>query len=100
VILHEGHFSGRKALVGPERLAAASTGEGVAFTVRPGEEQQRHLLVMDLHDAVSPRFLVVANASHELRTPLAVTRSQLDVSLLADERRWCGSRRGSRRRSA
>jgi signal transduction histidine kinase len=38
--------------------------------IEEGSRQQRRL---------------VANASHELRTPLAVTRSELDVSLLADE---------------
>jgi two-component system OmpR family sensor kinase len=183
VILHQGHFSSDQALVGPELLEAASTGDGVAFTARLGEDRQRYRVhVMDLHDEVSPRFVVmavslkrtdddvhelllllllagpaaiattaasgfwvahralrpvaqmtadaetirtdnlhervavpaprdelrrlaetlnamlerieegsrqqrrlVANASHELRTPLTVMRSELDVSLLADE---------------
>jgi heavy metal sensor kinase len=61
VVLHEGHFSGVTPLVGPEMLATVSGGGRRAFTVRLGEERQRYrVLVTDLEDARSPRFLVVA----------------------------------------
>jgi heavy metal sensor kinase len=63
-----------------ERLAVPATGDEIARLavtlntmldrIQAGVEDQRRL---------------VADASHELRTPLAVMRSEIEVSLLADE---------------
>jgi signal transduction histidine kinase len=63
-----------------DRLALPDTGDEVASLAATLDT-----MLERIQHSVDEQHRMVADASHELRTPLASMRSELDVSLRADE---------------
>jgi heavy metal sensor kinase len=91
-----GWWLARKALLPVERMASAASAIEIdhmkeRVAVPRAADELRHLAVtlnamLDrLERGVTEKRRLVADASHELRTPLAVMRTELDVSLRADD---------------
>jgi heavy metal sensor kinase len=63
-----------------ERIAVAQTDDEVAHLA-----QTLNLMLARIEREVDKQHRLVADTSHELRTPLAAMRSEIDVSLRADD---------------
>jgi len=77
-------MTGRAARIGldrlDDRLTVPATGDEIARLA-----ETLNAMLDRIQEGVEARHRLVADASHELRTPLAAMRSELDVSLLADD---------------